>query len=406
MESFKPDQTALPFPELSPPEEHPADRKFEHPDGRAILRHTILFLLTFATVSLAGVLWVGRSALADGYLDMLPDGILFAAVFLLFLGSHEFGHYFAAFHHRIKVTLPYFIPVPFGIGTLGAVIRIREKIDDSRVLFDIGIAGPIAGFVVSLATLLYGFATLPGPEFIAQFEGHDAIASYVQEHGVWPELPPAESGGMMMVLGNTLLYNFLASFFDHVPPMWEMYHYPFLFAGWLGLFFTALNLMPVGQLDGGHILYSLLGFRRHRTVARITYLGIITLAGIEAVPFLHASLSEWSPRMASITILLWAALLYFLMQRAYHRDHYWILPAWTLSLAVSLGWLWFSGKGLEQSGSMTWIIWAVFLTFFTGLEHPPTLYEQNLTKTRRVLGWMSMAIFVLCISPSPIYFLN
>src|SRR5690606_23021111 len=129
----------------------------------------------FATVSLAGVLWVGRSALADGYLDMLPDGILFAAVFLLFLGSHEFGHYFAAFHHRIKVTLPYFIPVPFGIGTLGAVIRIREKIDNSRVLFDIGIAGPIAGFVVSLATLLYGFATLPGPEFIAQFEGHDAI---------------------------------------------------------------------------------------------------------------------------------------------------------------------------------------------------------------------------------------
>src|SRR5690625_7906046 len=90
-------------------------------------------------------------------MDMVPEGALFSFIFLLFLASHEFGHYFAAIHHGVRVTLPYFIPVPFGIGTLGAVIRIKEKIEDSRKLFDIGIAGPIAGFVISLATLLYGF---------------------------------------------------------------------------------------------------------------------------------------------------------------------------------------------------------------------------------------------------------
>jgi len=401
----------LPYPELSSPTKDitvtEEDRKnINRPDKKAVFKHSLLFVLTFICVSFTGILWVGQSANADTITDMLPEGILFATVFLLFLASHEFGHYFAAVYHRVRVTLPYFIPVPFGIGTLGAVIRIKEKIEDSRKLFDIGIAGPIAGFVISLLTLLYGFATLPGPEFIANFDGHDEVIAYVEQHGTWPDSPPEETEGMLMVMGDTILYSFMASFFDQAPPMWEMYHFPFLFAGWLGLFFTALNLMPVGQLDGGHILYSLIGFRKHRKVARYAFGGITGLAGIEAIPFIHSILVEWNGTIASFSILIWALLLYYLLRKAYHNEHAWITPIWAASLAASVGYLFLLGNGMDQTGSLIWVFWSFFLTFFVGLEHPPALYEQNLTPTRKVLGWSAMAIFVLCISPNPIYFLN
>lgn len=376
------------------------------PGRKTILKHAGLFLLTFLTVSVTGILWVGQTANAESFWHMLPEGVLFATVFLLFLATHEFGHYFAALYHNIRVTLPYFIPVPFGIGTLGAVIRIKEKIDDSRVLFDIGVAGPVAGFIISIATLLYGFATLPGPEFIFNFDHHEEVSAWVEEHGTWPDTPPAETDGMLMVLGNTMLYSFMASFFEDAPPMWELYHYPFLFAGWLGLFFTALNLMPVGQLDGGHILYSLIGFRRHRVVARGTFGVITVLAGIEVIPLLYAFLSGWDLATPATAILLWSVFLYMLLARAFRHDQYWTAPVWAVSILISSAWLFLSGSGMEQSGSMIWLFWSLFLTWVTGLEHPPALYEGNLTTGRKVLGWTSMAIFVLCISPNPIYFLN
>lgn len=375
------------------------------PDTRTWLKHGGLLVLTFITVAFTGILWVGQTATADRFLDMLPEGALFSFVFLLFLAGHEFGHYFAAIYHRVRVTLPYFIPVPFGIGTLGAVIRIKEKIEDSRKLFDIGIAGPIAGFIISLATLLYGFATLPGPEYIYNFEHHDEIVAYVETHGTWPETPPEAAEGTLMFLGDTLLFSFLASFFDNVPPMWEMYHFPFLFAGWLGLFFTALNLMPIGQLDGGHILYSLIGFERHRMVARLAFGAITLLAGIEVIPFIHSMLLEWYSVPGVLSIMIWAIILYFLMNRACSGDQRWAAPLWAGSLILSAAYLFVSGE-MQQTGSLIWVFWSFFLTFFVGLEHPPARYEQNLTTTQRVLGWTSMVIFVLCISPKPIYILN
>jgi hypothetical protein len=401
----------LPYPDLSSPAEditvtEEDRRNINRPDKKAVFKHSLLFVLTFICVSFTGILWVGQTANAETITDMLPEGILFATVFLFFLASHEFGHYFAAVYHRVRVTLPYFIPVPFGIGTLGAVIRIKEKIEDSRKLFDIGIAGPIAGFVISLLTLLYGFATLPGPEFIANFDGHNEVIAYVEQHGTWPESPPEETEGMLMVMGDTLLYSFMASFFDQAPPMWEMYHFPFLFAGWLGLFFTALNLMPVGQLDGGHILYSLIGFRKHRKVARYAFGGITGLAGIEAIPFIHSILIEWNGTLASFSIFFWALLLFYLLRKAYHNEHAWIIPIWAASLAASVGYIFILGNGMDHTGSLIWVFWSFFLTFFVGLEHPPALYEQNLTPARKVLGWSAMVIFVLCISPNPIYFLN
>ncbi len=335
---------------------------------------------------------------------MWPQGALFAALLLAFLGTHEFGHYFAAVYHNVKVTLPYFIPIPVGIGTLGAVIKIEERIRNTRKLFDIGISGPIAGFVVSLIILLYGFATLPGPEFIENFAGHEEVISHIQETGTFPEEPPETSPeGATILMGNTLLFSFLASFFDNVPPMYEMYHYPFLFAGWLGLFFTALNLTPIGQLDGGHILYSLLGYDKHKKVARFGFGGIMALAGIEAIPFLYININEWMPGFGYTSILIWGLLLMFFLKKAFYREINWIAPVWTLSLGISVVYLVIS-SGFTQAGSLIWVFWSFFLVYFVKIEHPPVMFEEPLTPGRRRLGWISMAVFVLCISPTPIYF--
>ncbi len=376
---------------------------------KAAIIHSLLFIATFLCVTFVGIFWVGHTANAETYWEMWPQGALFAVLLLAFLGTHEFGHYFAAVYHKVKVTLPYFIPIPIGIGTLGAVIKIEERIRDTKKLFDIGIAGPIAGFVVSLIILIYGFATLPGPEFIENFDGHDAIIAHIQETGAFPDepldVPSPEEGAAVIVLGNTILFSFLASFFDNVPPMYEMYHYPFLFAGWLGLFFTALNLTPIGQLDGGHILYSLIGFEKHKKVARVAFGGITALAGIEAIPFLFLNINEWFPGYGYASTLVWALVLLLLMRRAFYGEHTWIAPVWLASVAISVIYLLIS-NGFEQAGSLIWVFWSFFLVFFVRIEHPPVLFEQPLSPARRRLGWISMVVFILCISPTPIYFFN
>ncbi|MEX0823559.1 MAG: site-2 protease family protein [Balneolaceae bacterium] len=377
-------------------------------DFRTIAKHLALFIATFACITFVGMFfWVGQNANVESYWEMFPEGALFATLLLAFLGTHEFGHYFAAVHHNVRVTLPYFIPIPFGIGTMGAVIRIKENIRDTIKLFDVGISGPIAGFIVSILILLYGFSTLPDPGFIENFSGHEAVISHIQETGTFPaEPPPASPEGATILLGNTLLYSFLAGFFENVPPMYEMYHYPFLFAGWLGLFFTALNLTPIGQLDGGHILYSLIGYKKHRTAARVSFGAITALGGIEAIPFLFLNVQGWFPGYGHLAIIIWALVLFFLLRKGFYNDHTWIAPVWALSLIGSVGYLYFSAGGFTQTGSLIWAFWSFFLVYFVKIEHPPVVYEQPLTPFRRKLGWISMVVFVLCISPNPIYFLN
>lgn len=383
------------------------DRKGKNrPTTGAIIKHTLLFVATFICVTFAGIMWVGQSANIDSFWQMWPEGALFAGLLLAFLGTHEFGHYFAAVYHNVKVSLPYFIPVPLGIGTLGAVIRIEEQIRDTKKLFDVGISGPIAGFIVSLIILLYGFSTLPGPEFIQNFDGHAEVITHIEETGQFPDNPPqAEFEGSNILLGNTILYSFLAGFFDNVPPMFEMYHYPFLFAGWLGLFFTALNLTPVGQLDGGHILYSLIGYEKHKKVARLIYGGILTLAGIEMIPFLTMNINEWMPGYGYSSLLIWTLIVFFLLGKAFHRELNWILPTLVLSVGLAFIYL-FISSGFTQAGSLIWVFWSFFIAYFVKIEHPPVLLEQPLSPARRRMGWVSMAVFILCISPNPIYFAN
>lgn len=366
--------------------------------------HILLFILTVATCTERGIAFVGRFETATSIWDLILDGLLFATLLLLFLATHEFGHYFAAVKHRVRTSLPYFIPLPgLFIGTFGAVIRIKEQVSDSRKLFDIGIAGPIAGFIVSFIILMIGFITLPDPEYIHNFPGHDSIRAYVDTHGEFPDEPLMEESGELMVIGKTLLYSWLASFFDDVPPMWEMYHYPFLFAGWLGLFFTALNMMPVGQLDGGHILYCLIGYKRHRIFARIFFTLLVMLGGVGAVPVLYLLLEDYETIYATLSLSIWAVVAFAMLHRAMRGDLKWAFGAWVFAVAGVLAILGLI-VGLDPTaGFFMWFVWSLFILFLVGIEHPPVYIETPLTPMRKVLGWTSMVIFILCISLSPVY---
>ena len=157
--------------------------------------HLLLFVLTLGSTVYAGALWVNRTLYYEAQGESISllfmsvpeawliDGLRYAIPLLGFLTVHEFGHYFAARHHHVNTSLPYYIPFPFnGIGNFGAVISIREAIPSTRTLFDIGVAGPLAGFVVALGALLYGFVTLPPPEYLLDLPGHEALKEIGRAH--------------------------------------------------------------------------------------------------------------------------------------------------------------------------------------------------------------------------------
>lgn len=376
------------------------------PNTKTILKHLGLFLLTVLFVTLTGANFVGFDPVLFPFaipntVDLLR-GLLFAGLLLAFLTVHEFGHYFAAVYHKIRVTLPYYIPIPIGIGTLGAVIRIKEPIRRMHKLFDVGASGPVAGFIVALTVLLIGFATLPEPDYVQNFAGHEELKEYVAANGAYPDFITDETEEGVLTIGNTLLYSGLAALFDNVPPMWEMYHYPFLFAGWLGLFFTALNLMPVGQLDGGHILYSLIGKRKHNIVARIFYALITALAGIEFLPVLGNFIREYLS-VPYAEWFVWAYILYLLMYKAFRTGRAWTSSMVALSLGITICYYLIAGTPDAGQASFIWLVWSFFIAFIVKVEHPPVDIEEKLSPTRRVIGWLSMLIFILCISPNPIY---
>jgi membrane-associated protease RseP (regulator of RpoE activity) len=170
-------------------------------------------------------------------------------------------------------------------GTLGALIRLKSPVHTKQQNFDIGIAGPLAGFVVAVGILWYGFATLPPPEYIFQF--HPEYERFGLEYARYvytsENLPP---GTVDIVTGNNLLFMFFEKFVAdpaRIPNPHELIHYPFLFAGFLSLIFTSINLLPIGQLDGGHVLYGLLGFRGHRVVASAAFLIFLFYSGLGMV---------------------------------------------------------------------------------------------------------------------------
>ena len=367
--------------------------------------HLLLFLLTVGSTIYIGGVFVGRVELyeAQGYSYLIWDGIKYSLALLGALTVHEFGHYFAARYHGINTSLPYYIPLPVPpIGTLGAVIRIREPIPSERKLFDVGAAGPLAGFVIALGALIYAFVTLPPPEYLLDLGGHEALKEHIRQFGTFPDVMPPSQGGEVIVLGETLLYWILASFFENVPPMYEMYHYPVLYAGWLGLFFTALNLLPVGQLDGGHILYALVGETWHRRLAR-GFVLLLLLSG--SIGFLQSArpelykMSEW---LGQSTYLILAGILFVYLYRTFNGDHRYIAVSLLALLMGARGIMWL-GEPFTGFGYTGWLIWTALIVFFVRVDHPPVRYREPLTPARRMLGYVSIAIFFLCFSFRPIY---
>jgi membrane-associated protease RseP (regulator of RpoE activity) len=249
--------------------------------------HWLLLGLTLCTTTLVGVVLTqsfrtNRPVELDQYFNvfttlqgrplLLVDGLAFSLTLMTILLAHELGHYFACRYYGIDASLPYFLPFPSPIGTLGAFIRIRSPIYTRQALFDVGIAGPLAGFVVLVPALVIGIAeskVIPG---IAQRGDLVFGVPAIQRIFEWVLFPGVRSADILL--------------------------HPIARAAWVGILATALNLLPIGQLDGGHILYAFTG-RRHKLLSRIFVAALIPLAY-----FGH-----------SYSWLVWAALLFFFALR-------------------------------------------------------------------------------------------
>ncbi len=232
----------------------------------------------------------------------LSGGLLFSISLILILGAHEFGHYWASKRNGVRSTLPYFIPAPpvFIAGTFGAFIQIKQVIPNRRVLMEIGSAGPIAGFLVALPTLIYGLSL--------------------------SKLSPVLVGIEGMNFGSSLVLNICAEWVlgvDPQSPDLNIHLHPIAFAGWIGMLVTALNLIPIGQLDGGHIIFAL-SPKQHKWLGRLFFLALfplgyfwtgwffwaamIALVGFKTTPLLNET-EDLDPvhrvlGVASITIFL------------------------------------------------------------------------------------------------------
>ena len=286
--------------------------------------------LTLFVLTIFSTLYVGAAHEGAHGLSEIWRGYAFALPLMAILAAHEAGHYVAARIHRVDVSLPYFIPVPFMLmGTMGAVIRMRQIVRSRSALLDIGAAGPLCGLVVAIPVLIVGISqsavSLP-PEGALQ-EGH----SLFYEALLWWIKGPMPEGHDILLT-------------------------PTAFAGWVGLLVTMLNLLPVGQLDGGHVAYALFGPRQDLYSRRIRLSLLFVALAIGLVRFFGA-MNDSQP-------LPWAELL---------------------------------------SGA-NWLVWWLLLTLMarsTGDTHPPT-EPGELSPRRRVLAWLTLALFVLLFMPTPL----
>ena len=270
--------------------------------------NVILFVATLITTTLVGSIMSGANPFTS--IAGLVKGLPFSLTLLTILGIHEFGHYFAARYWNINVTLPYFIPAPFiPIGTFGAVIKMKSSIPNRKALIDVGAMGPVAGFVIAIVASIIGLSMSEvGPQMVAE-----------------------DTGGL--ILGESLIFKLLSYVvLGNLPDDTVINLHPVAFAGWLGLFVTALNLIPIGQLDGGHILFAL------------------------------------SPR--------------------FHE----LLRRIRLPLLFLFGLTFWEG----------WFVWAILL-FFIGGPHPyPEYMNVEIGNSRKLLAFTAIAIFIVCIMPTPV----
>ena len=308
------------------------------PDALAPLRWQRPLALFVATV--LSVFYTGGLYSADfhgisdsSFWSTMKSGWAFAAPLLAILLAHEFGHYFAARIHSVKASLPHFIPLPVlsPFGTMGAIIGMPDRIASPRALLDIGASGPLAGMVVALPVLAWGLAN----------SVHQPLAA----HGTME--------------GQSLLYGLMKlAFVGPLAPNEDVYLHPTAFAGWTGLFITMLNLIPVGQTDGGHIAYALFGERQNRFApwVRGALLPLFVFNVVTAV---------WGQRAAG------------------YPD----------------GWI-----ALVAANSTSWLVWWVLLGVLnrvSGGNHPPVDEREPLGPIRTAIAIGSLVLFVLLFMRSP-----
>ncbi len=303
--------------------------------------HLLLFVITFITTLIAGMQWTTASPGPYEFVT-LTKALPYTLSILFILSCHEFGHYFAAKYHGVDATLPYYIPFPpipifINFGTMGAVIKTRTPIGNNKAMFDIGVAGPVAGFIASLIVLFYGFTHLPSVDYLLSI--HPDYFS-----------PDYGKNALNLTFGDTLLFSFLRNLLTDpsafFPPMSEVYHYPYLCVGWFGLFITAMNMIPVGQLDGGHIVFSMFGPKVQEHIAGISMLvlGFLGIIGVFESLF---------------------------------------------SINLGFGW----------SG---WLFWGLILYFFIKIKHPPVEKFENLGFGRILLGYFSLFVLIISFSTAPL----
>jgi len=227
----------------------------------------VLFVLTLCSTMIVGAMQAGVDIFSEPV--RIYRGLPFSLTLLTILLAHEFSHYIASRMHGVEASLPYFIPAPTLFGTLGAFIAMRSRITTKNALLDIGASGPLAGFIISVIAVMAGLA--------------------------YSDLIVPQAGKEVIELGDSILFRALSKIvIGNVPDSAEIYLHPVAFAGWIGLFVTSLNLIPVGQLDGGHIAYAVFG-AMHERFSKVL-IGIMVVFGI----FLFTG---W---------LVWAVLLIFL----------------------------------------------------------------------------------------------
>ena len=235
--------------------------------------HIFLFLCTLATTTWAGALHAGVNLVDEP--ERFAVGLPFSLGLLLILGAHELGHYLTARHHHIRVTPPYFIPIPFGLGTFGAFIKLKSLAPNRLAAFDVAVAGPLAGLFFAIPALIIG---------LRQSHVINAVAE-----------PDVLHTGVQ--IGSSFLLAILTKFALAADTMQgqQLVLHPLAFAGWLGLVVTALNLLPIGQLDGGHISHAMFGARRGHAI------------GVGALMILFAlALFVWPG------LMMWAWIVWFI----------------------------------------------------------------------------------------------
>jgi membrane-associated protease RseP (regulator of RpoE activity) len=330
--------------------------------------HIVLFLATLITTIIAGTQW----AMKDPHeISNWIYGIQYSLLILAFLTAHEFGHYFASLYHKVDATLPFYIPVPIPdlmfFGTFGAVIKTHSPIPNRKALFDIGASGPIAGFIVAFIILLIGFIFLPDKNTIYQFH-----PDYIINNGYIPNTG-LHFGDNLLFYGFKYLF---ASPDKWIPPMNEIYHYPFLCVGWFGMFVTALNLIPIGQLDGGHIFYAMFGKKQH-LIAKIFWI-LILLAGFGALFNILREYLELENNPNTLIIFLQDYLLPIL--RYINSNLQFIFWGWG-----------------------GWLFWAIITRIVIKLPHPEIHNDEPIGLFRHILGWICIIILILTFSFNGIY---